>query len=135
MTRPDKATVLTKALLRASSRLGVTDKALAKTIGVSVSTVSRMRAGRSVLRAGHKSFELAVLFLRLHQSLDAMVGGDDAAAGCWLRGRNTRLDAEPRALLQTVSGLMNVLQYLEARRTVCFNEWASEADRAGYADL
>lgn len=122
MTRPDKATVLTKALLRASSRLGLTDKALAKTIGVSAATVSRLRAGRAVLRPGHKPFELAVLFLRLHHSLDAMVGGDDAAAGAWLRGRNTRLDAEPRALLQTVSGLMNVLQYLDAHRAGCFSE-------------
>jgi len=33
------------------------------------------------------------MFLRLHRSLDAIVGGDSTVAGFWLRNRNTVLGA------------------------------------------
>jgi hypothetical protein len=112
------AVVLTKATLKAASRLGLTNKLLATVIGVSEATVSRMRSGVYKLQRGQKSFELAVLFVRLYRSLDAIVGGDDAVAGVWLKNRNTVLDAQPLALIQTVPGLMNVIQYLDARRAV-----------------
>ena len=114
----DQAVVLTKATLRAATQLGLTNKLLATVIGVSEATVSRMRSGDYALQRGQKSFELAVLFVRLYRSLDAIVGGDDAVAGTWLKSRNTTLDAEPLVLIQTVPGLMNVIQYLDARRAV-----------------
>jgi Antitoxin Xre/MbcA/ParS C-terminal toxin-binding domain/Antitoxin Xre-like helix-turn-helix domain len=114
----DQAAVLTKATLNAATRLGLTNKLLATVIGVSEATVSRMRNGVYKLQRGQKSFELAVLFVRLYRSLDAIVGGDDAVAGVWLKNRNTALDAEPLALIQTVPGLMNVIQYLDARRAI-----------------
>ena len=114
----DQAAVLTKATLRAAAKLGLTNKLLATVIGVSEATVSRMRSGGYTLQRGQKSFELAVLFVRLYRSLDAIVGGDDVVAGSWLKNRNTVLDAEPLALIQTVPGLMNVIQYLDARRAV-----------------
>jgi len=110
--------VLTKATLRAASRLGLSSKALAAVIGVSEATLSRMRSGDYTLQAGQKSFELATLFVRLYRSLDAIVGGDDAVAGQWLRNRNLALAAEPLSLIQTVHGLMNVIQYLDARRAL-----------------
>ena len=114
----DQAAVLTKATLRAATQLGLTNKLLATVIGVSEATVSRMRSGDYLLQRGQKPFELAVLFVRLYRSLDAIVGGDDAVAGSWLKNRNTMLDAEPLTLIQTVPGLMNVIQYLDARRAV-----------------
>jgi Protein of unknown function (DUF2384) len=114
----DQAAVVTKATLRAASQLGLTNKALATVIGVSEATVSRMHSEDYTLQLGQKPFELAVLFLRLYRSLDAIVGGDDAVAGSWLKNHNAVLDAEPIALIQTVPGLMNVIQYLDARRAV-----------------
>ena len=114
----DRTAIVTKATLRAASQLGLTNKLLAAVIGVSEATVSRMRSGEYKLQRGQKSFELAVLFVRLYRSLDAIVGGDDAVAGSWLRNRNTMLGAQPIALIQTVPGLMNVIQYLDARRAV-----------------
>jgi len=116
--KADQPAVLTKATLRAASQLGLTNKLLATVIGVSEATVSRMRTGDYMLHPGHKSFELAVLFVRLYRSLDAIVGGDDVVAGAWLKHPNTVLDAEPIALIQTVPGLMNVIQYLDSRRAV-----------------
>ena len=115
---PDAEVVLTKAVLRAATRLGMTSKALAAVIGVSEASVSRMRAGAYALPRGHKAFELGVLFVRLYRSLDSLVGGDDAVARAWLANRNTALDASPLALIQTVPGLMNVIAYLDARRAV-----------------
>jgi len=113
-----QAAVVTKATLNAASKLGITNKLLANIIGVSEATVSRMYNGRYLLQPEQKSFELAVLFVRLYRSLDAIVGGDDAVASTWLKSRNTALDGEPVAFIQTVPGLMNVIQYLDARRAV-----------------
>jgi hypothetical protein len=110
--------VVTKATLRAADRLSITNKVLARVIGVSESTVSRMRRGDYPLEQGQKAFELAVMFVRLYRSLDAVVGGDDAVAGKWLANSNTALQGTPLELIQSVSGLANVIQYLDARRAV-----------------
>src|SRR3954471_24920468 len=104
----NQAAVLTKATLRAAAQLDLTNKALSTIIGLSEATVSRMRNGQYVLQEGEKPFELALLFVRLYRSLDAIVGGDDAVAAKWLKNRNTALKGEPVALIQSVPGLMNV---------------------------
>ena len=90
----------------------------ARIIGVSEASVSRMRKGEYPLDKNQKPFELAVLFIRLYRSLDAVVGGDDAVAKSWLANDNTALNAPPIELIQTVSGLANVIQYLDARRAI-----------------
>jgi uncharacterized protein (DUF2384 family) len=109
--------VVTKAALRAASQLSMTNKALANVVDLSEATVSRMRSKEYELQPDQKSYELALLFVRLYRSLDAIVGGDDAAAA-WLRNHNTALHDEPLRLIQTVPGLMNVIQYLDSRRAV-----------------
>lgn len=116
--KPESAAVVTKAALRAATRLGLTNKILANVVGVSEATVSRMRAGEYELQVGQKPFELALLFVRLFRSLDAIVGGDDAVASAWLKNANAALRDEPLQLIQTVPGLMNVIQYLDARRAI-----------------
>lgn len=113
-----EATVLTKAVLRAAAHLGMTNKSLATVIGLSEATVSRMRSGDYTLQRGQKSFEIAILFVRFYRSLDAIVGGDQEVARAWLTSPNTALDTEPLTLIQTVSGLMNALHYLDARRAI-----------------
>jgi hypothetical protein len=118
LAAPSEATVLTKAALRAAEQLGMSSKSLAAVIGVSEATVSRMRSGDYTLQRGQKSFELAALFVRFYRSLDAIVGGDREVARAWLKNQNTALDSEPLALIQTVSGLMNAIHYLDARRAI-----------------
>jgi Antitoxin Xre/MbcA/ParS C-terminal toxin-binding domain/Antitoxin Xre-like helix-turn-helix domain len=110
--------VVTKAAVRAADKLGLTSKILARIIGVSEPSVSRMRRGDYLLGEGDKPFELAVLFIRLYRSLDAIVGGDDAVANAWLKNPNTTLQATPVDLIQNVHGLTDVIQYLDARRAV-----------------
>ena len=115
---PDEARVVTKAAVRAAERLGIKNNVLARILGVSEPTVSRMTQGSYVVKRGQKDFELAVLFARLYRSLDAVVGGDDAVASDWLRNKNHGLGETPLHLIQSVTGLVNVIQYLDARRAV-----------------
>lgn len=112
------AAVGTKAVLRAAERLQISNRVLARVIGVSEASVSRMRAGTYVLTPADKAFELAMLFVRLYRALDAIVDGDDAAAAAWLRAENLALGAAPLAMVHTVSGLVHVLHYLDARRAL-----------------
>ena len=118
LRRPDEATVVTKAALRAAAHLGLSHRVLAGILGVSEATISRMGSGSYQLRPGDKPFELAVLFLRLFRALDAIVGGDVPAARAWLQHENTALGAVPVTMLASVSGLVNVVGYLDARRAL-----------------
>ena len=113
-----EAAVATKAVLRAAERLQVANRVLARVIGISEASVSRMRAGTYLLTPPDKSFELALLFIRLYRALDAVVDGDEVAAAAWLRSDNQALGSTPLAMVQSVSGLMHVLQYLDTRRAL-----------------
>jgi hypothetical protein len=110
--------VVTKAVMRAAGRLGVPNKALAGIIGLSEASVSRMGAGNYQLSPGDKSYELAVLFIRLFRALDAIAHGDEAVAQAWLRNESATLGGKPLAVIQTVPGLVHAVAYLDARRTL-----------------
>lgn len=113
----DESVVLTKAIMRVSDRLGISQQVLASALGLSESTVSRMRKGSFALQRGSgKAFELAQLLIRLYDLLDLIVAGDDAAARAWLAAENSTLQARPIDLIQRVQGLANVIRYLEARQ-------------------
>jgi hypothetical protein len=56
--------------------------------------------------------------VRLYRSLDGIVAGDDRVAADWLKNNNTALDGIPLHLIQSVSGLTNVIAYIDARRAV-----------------
>ncbi|WP_029556423.1 antitoxin Xre/MbcA/ParS toxin-binding domain-containing protein [Xanthobacter sp. 91] len=114
----NQGVVLTKALLRAADRLGVTGATLAAVIGLSPASLTRMKKGEFTLEAGTKPFELAILFVRLFRSLDAIAGGDERIARAWLASPNTALDAAPIEKIRTIPGLMDVIAYLDARRAV-----------------
>jgi hypothetical protein len=107
---------VTKATVRAARKLGLRNRLLSAVIGLSESTISRMTGGEYHLERDDKAFELSVLLLRLYRSLDAIVGGDEAVAKAWLNNQNIALGDKPINLIQNISGLMNVIQYLDARR-------------------
>jgi hypothetical protein len=110
--------VATKAVIRAAGRLGLSNRVLSRIIGLSEATVSRMGSGAYVLTPGDKAFELAMLFVRLFRSLDAIADGDQAVARAWLGADNAALGSPPLALIQSIPGLMHVVAYLDARRAL-----------------
>jgi len=119
LARPDSAPqpglVLAKAALSAAARLGLRNRHLALVIGSSEASVSRLQTGRG-LDPESKEGELALLFVRLYRSLDALVGGDDAKAQAWLHAENDHVAGVPADRIRTIEGLVDVVQYLDAMR-------------------
>jgi Protein of unknown function (DUF2384) len=110
------ARALTKATVRAAEKLELTNRVLGTIIGLSESTISRMKRGEYELERDQKPFELSVLFVRLYRSLDAILGGDERVAKSWIRNDNKALRGVPLNMIQSVQGLVNVIAYLDARR-------------------
>ena len=114
-TAPEPGLILAKAALAAAERLGLRHRHLALVIGSSEASVSRLQSGRG-LDPESKEGELALLFLRLYRSLDALVGGDDAKARAWLHAMNDHVGGVPADRIRTIEGLVDVVQYLDAMR-------------------
>jgi hypothetical protein len=116
LTPPDAATVLAKATARASALLGLKGVTLARTLGLSEPTVSRLLKGQKGLAPDSKEGELALLLVRVYRSLDALVGTDDQKRLAWMSSYNQALGGEPLQLIQKAEGLVATLNYLDAMR-------------------
>ena len=112
---PDRASVLTKAALRAADLLGLTRSDLSRILGVSGASASRLGRTRTV-DPNSKEGELALLFLRAYRSLDSLLGGNREASQAWLRAENDHLGGRPVDLIARVEGLVRVASYLDAMR-------------------
>ncbi len=108
--------VLTKAVRRVAATLAVSQRDLARILGVSEATVSRLASGKALLCVDRKEGELALLLVRVFRSLDALVGGDDAKARAWFHAPNAHMGGVPAERTRTVEGLAHVAQYLDAMR-------------------
>ena len=113
--RLDAAAVLAGAVVSAAARLGLRNRYLAEVIGTSEASVSRLSSGRGIGPAT-KEGELALLFLRMYRSLDALVGGSDEQARAWLHGWNAHVSGVPAERIRQVEGLIDVIQYLDGMR-------------------
>ncbi|WP_374586800.1 antitoxin Xre/MbcA/ParS toxin-binding domain-containing protein [Ideonella dechloratans] len=116
ITPPDAAAVLAKATARASELLGLKGVTLARTLGLSEPTVSRLLKGQKGLAPDTKEGELALLLVRVYRSLDALVGTDDQKRRAWMSSYNQALGGEPLQLIQKAEGLVATLNYLDAMR-------------------
>lgn len=108
--------LLAKALLRAAAAFDLSQDELARIIGVSAPTVSRMVGGDCAALEKPKPFEHAALFLRLARSLLVMMGGEEESARAWLRGENRDLEGRPIELTFSSQGLVHVVDYLDSFR-------------------
>jgi len=112
-----RAAVVGKAVVRAADALGLTGAELARTLGLSDASVSRLKAGTFVLEPSSKPYELALLLIRLFRGLDAMVGGEEPSARGWITSANRAFgDQCPRNLIQSVTGLVAAVEYVDAAR-------------------
>ncbi len=114
-TSLNPAMVLAKAVLNAAERLGLRNRQIAVLLGMSEASISRLTRSRGIEPASREG-EMALLFLRLYRSLDALMGGDDVQARAWLHAENDHLRGVPAARILSIEGLIDVVQYLDAMR-------------------
>jgi uncharacterized protein (DUF2384 family) len=110
-TQTDNAT-LTKAVLRAAERLGLTDS-LHEIIGIDAASVERMRKGEIALDPSRAEWESATRFTGLFRSLLTLVDTIENARN-WLSTPHQTLGAVPAEMLRTPNGRDHVLRYLDA---------------------
>ena len=113
--KQDPAQVLTKAVARAAERLDISRALLARVLGVSPATVTRIYNGDYLLDERRKEWEFALLFIRAFRSLDSIVG-NELTARQWLQSENLGLNGRPIDLIRQTEGLVRVVHYLDASR-------------------
>lgn len=116
VTAPDKFMVLGKATMRAAQEMALSNAVLARVIGFSEPTVSRIANGTRGIDPASKEGQLALLLVRLFRSLDPLVGGDTQKRQDWLRSHNKALNGIPVTLIETPQGLVTALSYLDGMR-------------------
>jgi uncharacterized protein (DUF2384 family) len=109
--------VLTKAVARAAAQLGLPKSLLARVLGLSPATITRIYSGDYLLDASRKEWEFGLLLVRLFRSLDSIVA-DEASARTWLASQNSGLNGRPLELITQTEGLVRVVHYLDASRAV-----------------
>ena len=108
------AAAVSKAARRASEYLGLKQKEFAQIVGLSPTKVSHLWSAQYQLNPQIKSeWENSILFIRLFRSLDAIVNDKDAAR-IWLRGANNVFGDSPFNAIQSIEGLVHVVNYLDA---------------------
>lgn len=110
---PHNAAVLTKAFLRAGQYLDLSHAALARIIRTSEASMSRIAGGKHINR---EQSECALMLLRIFRSLDSLFGGNTQQCRLWLASHNYHLSGKPVELIQSIRGLVNVSDYLDAMR-------------------
>ncbi|PUE30368.1 hypothetical protein B9Z39_02325 [Limnohabitans sp. JirII-29] len=111
-----KAMVLGKATIQAAHALAISNAALARVIGLSEPTISRIASGARGIDPVSKAGQLALLLVRVFRSLDPLVGSDSKKRLDWLRSHNKALNGTPAVLIETPYGLVTTLSYLDGMR-------------------
>jgi hypothetical protein len=110
-------TVLGRAFIRAGEGLGLDDNELSTVLGEQVSKVLQLRHGHERLHPGTAAWSQALLLVELYQSLLAVVGNEQNAKS-WLNSENHALRSRPRDLIAFRTGLVQVVKYLAAARSL-----------------
>lgn len=115
-SQPNDQAIVAKAVLRAGALLELSQKELADVLGCSAPTVSRMARQQWALAPASKENEIALLFLRIYRSLDALFGGREHDIRAWFTSYNDALAGIPRELVKSLNGLFSTVRYLDAMR-------------------
>ncbi|OZI27206.1 MbcA/ParS/Xre antitoxin family protein [Bordetella genomosp. 7] len=113
--KPTPDAVLAKAVLRAADQLGLRQADLAAVLGVHRTAISRLKQNPS-LDPASKQGELAVLLLRLARALYTLAGGDPDWIRHFMHTPNRVTGGIPARQIESIQGLMTVLQFTDAIR-------------------
>lgn len=111
---PSPDAVLAKAVLRAAAQLGLRQADLAAVLGIHRTAVSRLK--QSSLDSDSKPGELALLLVRLARALYALTGGDPQWIEHFMRTPNALTGGTPARQIESIQGLITVLQCVDALR-------------------
>lgn len=106
----DQRTVLAKAVARAGLALGFTQDQTARILGRNRAVFTRG------IDPNDKTGELALLLIRVYRSLFVLVGQEGAPMRHWMHTENRHTGGVPAEQVQSVAGLVEVVQYLDAIR-------------------
>jgi DNA-binding XRE family transcriptional regulator len=107
--------VLAKALLSAAEQLGLKQAQLAAILGLHRTAISRLKQN-PVLAVDSKQGELALLVVRIARALFALTGGDKDWIQHFMHTPNKVTGGVPAQQMQTIQGLITVLQFVDAIR-------------------
>ncbi len=116
-TSSDASATLSKAVIRTAERLHLSKTELAKVLGLSPPTITRLYSGHYVLEEKRKEWEFALLLIRVFRSLDSILANEQAIQQ-WLNSNNHALGGKPIELIQQTEGLVRVIQYLDSSRGI-----------------
>lgn len=114
--QPRKELVLTKAICNLAKFYALTGRDLKQLIGISESSFTRLNQGIKFISPLSKEGEMALLLLRIYRSLNSMLGNNHEKAKAWLNSHNQYFQKKPIEEMKTVSGLVAVVNYLDAMR-------------------
>ena len=112
---PKNTEVVAKALMNVKEEFSLSNEVVGAIIGADASTVFRI--GKKGDMKKNKSFEAALLLIRVYRSLFALLGGSHEAMRHWLNTENKDFQKQkPLTLMASWVGLVEVVQYLDAMR-------------------
>ncbi len=104
--------------MHAAQELSLSNAALARVIGLSERTISRIANGTRGVDPLSKEGQLALLLVRLLLSLNPLFGGDAQKRHAWLSSHNKALNGTPSQLIENPQGLVTTLSYLDGMHGV-----------------
>lgn len=113
--QPSPHAVLAKAVLAAADQLGLKQAQLARVLGLHRTAISRLKSSPS-LDPASKAGELALLLIRTARALFALTGGDIEWIRHFMHSHNTITDGTPAQQIESIQGLVTVLQCVDALR-------------------
>lgn len=114
-SQPSPDLVLAKAVLAAADQLGMKQAQLAGVLGIHRTAVSRLKSAPS-LDPESKAGELGLLLVRIARALFTLTGGDTGWMRHFMQSPNQVTGGVPLQQVQSVAGLVRVLQFVDAIR-------------------
>jgi hypothetical protein len=111
-TNLQETQVLAKAFLNAGKELGLSQSVLTEIIGRDRSSISR-----SGIDPNTPSGKLALMLIRIYQSLFVLMGGEIVQMKHWMKTPNLHIGGVPADQVRRgIQDLVKIVQYLDAMR-------------------